>query len=93
MEIPKFKFNPHSLLDKEHQAYEHYKMVWMLNHGYTLHNILLALDYCMSEYSEDFDEAIENFENNIGFHGEIWPYFYEFMQCEYHECGYDKEES
>lgn len=89
----KFRYKPHSDLDREHQAYEHYKLVWMFSHGYTLYDLYGEIISVMTEFSEDLDEAIENFESNIGFGGEIWPCFEEFMSCEYHECGYDKEDS
>lgn len=88
-----FKFNPHNPLDWEHQAYEHFKMQWMLSHGYTLYDLLNIIGECMTEFSEDLDEAIDNFERNIGFGGELWPCFGEFMDCEYYEYGYDKEDS
>lgn len=93
-EAMKFRFNPHSELDRGRQAYEHYKLVWMLSHGFTLRDLYTEISNAMVEYSEDLDEAIENFEMNIGFgSGSLWPCYDEFMGCEYHECGYDKEDS
>lgn len=92
-EVLKFKFKPHSDLDREHQAYEHFKLLWMLSHGYTLYDFINQIEKLMAEFCEDFDESLENFEDNVGFSGSIWPGFDEFMHCEYHQCGYDKEDS
>lgn len=70
---------------KEKYEYERYKLYWMLDHGYTLKDLIDQLQLMIDE---DFDDShvptslsslFEDWEFGVGFGGEIWPCFDEYM--------------
>lgn len=78
----------------EQELYEAHKLVWMLSHGYTVHDIVQnSSDALIDAIHESPDEQLDciefDWEEN-GFNGEIWPCLDEFMSCEFKDAGYIK---
>ncbi len=78
--------------------YESYQLQWMIEHGYSLHNLIGCLgDVANEELAQDgcyqnaiiVDEAFSIFEKEIGFPGhEIWVSEEEFHSQEENEGNY-----
>ena len=66
------------------KEYERFKLRWMLDHGFTLKDLIQELDKLREE--SDPDESLESifadWEFNCGFGSEIWPCFQEYLECE-----------
>lgn len=62
------------------QIYESFKMLWMIAHKITLEEISILADQWKadSDYEGTFEEYLEEF----GFGGEIWPCFEEFKESD-----------
>lgn len=80
-----------SLYDRLHETlYEAYRVQWMLTHGFGLSSLLNELDDLVKE-NEDANitpkMAFQEFED-IGFNGQLWVCFDEFMQNEYQDRTY-----
>lgn len=67
--------------------YEKYMLNWMIEHGYTIYDLINKLD----EQKALYDEANEEFsiwdlfnewEFNEGFNGEIWSCYGEWLENE-----------
>lgn len=67
--------------------YERFKLQWMLDHGFTLANLVCELGQLCKESGSDVSlEAIfMDWEFGYGFGSQIWPCFDEFLECEYKE--------
>lgn len=70
-------------------SYQSFKLRWMLDHGYTLSDLMRELQEFQYSDPEDSDristpvtELFEEWEQDRGFGGEIWP-----CEAEYEECG------
>ena len=70
-------------------AYEMFKLQWMIDHGFTLVDLLKGLSSLASEADPDLNDPdalqklFDAWEYGIGFEGEqIWPCFYEFLENE-----------
>lgn len=65
------------------QRYELFKLEWMISHGYTLQDLIDELNCCEGF---DTDKALHfiynDWENNVGFGGSIWPCYQEWLECE-----------
>lgn len=75
---------------KAAKAYERFRLQWMIDHGFTLPDLLNELEKMIDE---DMDGSIvrtslgnlfEDWEFGFGFaNGEVWPSFDEFLCSEY----------
>jgi len=68
------------------KAYEYFKLMWMQSHGYSLDDLMSQLEKVRRDlYDEDasFQTIYEYWEDEVGFGGEIWPCFDEFVDNEY----------
>lgn len=71
-------------------AYEKYQLQWMIDHGYTLKNLIEELQNLQYEDPEDSDristpveELFDEWETDIGFGGSmIWACRKEWEECE-----------
>lgn len=82
------------------KLYEYYKLDWLMFHGYTLQDIIDAMDEYFSdedyEQPEEYDTGIlptrENmlneWEHESGFNGEIYACFDEFCETELEDRNY-----
>lgn len=83
------------------KCYEHFRLTWMLSHGYSIADLVGYLEEQVNEYIEelgpdmhsqyisvDLVQLFNNWANDKGFGGEIWPCFKEFLDTEYILCGY-----
>lgn len=80
-------------MDIKKIAYEKYKLNWLMEHGYTLADIIRELDV-IKEDEEDNDsiELLFDFwEDNYGFSSEIWACYQEFIDNEYQDTDYMKQ--
>lgn len=67
-------------------AYERFKLQWMIDHGFTLKNLLGYLDKSREESPDlTLSEIFDDWEFGYGFDSQIWPCFEEFLDCEYKE--------
>lgn len=65
-------------------AYEKYKLDWMIQHGYTLTDLIELLDnYCYGVY-DDF----KIWQKDEGFNGDIWASYDEFIDNEHEDEEY-----
>jgi len=68
--------------------YQKYQLRWMIEHGYSLQDLIHQLDTMRREYSKDELENLtimdlfESWEFESGFNGEIWACEDEFYDCE-----------
>lgn len=81
-------------MEKEQKLYERFKLQWMLDHGFTLKDLIHELSMVLDESDGDMSlEAIfEDWEFGYGFGSEIWPCFAEFLECEYKEMEGKKDD-
>ena len=79
------------MLENHHarQAYERFRLQWMIDHGYRLEDLVLKLESMIMEdenesgVQTDLLSLFEDWEFGIGFNGAIWPCFDEFLENEY----------
>lgn len=71
-------------------AYERYKLRWLIDHGYSISQLIekLAEIENESDYCEDANEAYKEFEAESGFGGELWVCFDEFTENEFQDRAY-----
>lgn len=78
-------------------AYAKYQLDWMIQHGYSLQDLMYEL--CEYQYAdpEDSDaisnpvtEIFDGWEEESGFHGELWVCPSEFLGAEYLDNDYMK---
>lgn len=68
--------------------YNKYQLEWMINHGYTLENLIQQLDEMREMYEADgiedytIADLFAEWEFNTGFNGEIWACYGEWLECE-----------
>ena len=75
------------------KAYELYKLEWMKAHGYTVEDVLRkAYEIMISDYLDIEVEAdlLDAFDE-IGFNGEMYVSFYDFLDNEYQDVDYMME--
>lgn len=77
---------------KVRKAYEVFKLQWMINHGFTLTDLIECMEIMLHEDMADSDERsslqslFADWEFGVGFvDGSVWPCFEEFMENEYQE--------
>lgn len=65
--------------------YQKYQLQWMIEHGYSLQDLIQELTACQKE-SEDSELTVEDifldWEFNCGFGGELWACEDEYNDCE-----------
>ena len=67
--------------------YERYKLSWMLDHGYTLKDLIDQLEELRQENIDgDLQSIFDEWECGYGFGSEIWAGFDEFAQNELRFC-------
>lgn len=72
-------------MKKEEYEHERYKLYWMLAHGFTLNDLVGHLQLMINEDLDGSDvptslqSLFEDWEFGVGFNGEIWPCFEEYM--------------
>lgn len=76
------------------KCYEKYQLNWMLSHGYSLQNLIDAMN---EKYMEDDSREYttpgcyyEDVLDNDGFHGELFHYYDAFLEKEYLDGKYMK---
>ena len=70
-------------------AYGKYKLNWMMEHGYTIEDLLrLVGEHIIDDPDLSLADAYDEWEVDDGFHGEIWACFEEFLDYEYQDKEY-----
>jgi len=65
---------------KEH---ERFKLQWMLDHGYTLEDLMKELDKLRKESPNiDLSMIFDHWQFDVGFGSEIWPCYDEWLEIE-----------
>ena len=74
-------------MDGQEKAYEQFKLQWMLNHGYTLKDLVDEIEKIREVDDPDttLQTIFDDWEYGFGFGSEIWPCFEEFLESEYLE--------
>ena len=72
--------------DKEQdalKAYEEFRLQWLIDHGFTLADLIKELDVLQQEMpSLTVSALFEDWEYGYGFDSEIWPCFEEWLEYE-----------
>lgn len=78
--------------------YERFKLQWMLDHGYSLSDLMRELQALQHDDPEDSDrisipvtELFKEWESDSGFGSEIWPCKAEWAGCEGNEDNFGAE--
>lgn len=84
-------------MDIRRKAYAKYQLDWMMQHGYSIMDLINELHQQQTEDPEDFDQLsypidklYEEWEEEFGFNGELWVCFDEFCDEEYEDAEYMK---
>ena len=86
------------MLKTKRKEYEKFKLQWMIDHGYTLFDLIHELQMMIDESDgESLKELFEDWEYGFGFNSEIWPCYDEWLDYdgsdEDEECyGYTDED-
>ena len=69
--------------------YERFKLMWMLDHNFTLADLIHGIDDLRAESDPglSLETLFADWEFGYGFGSQIWPCFEEFLECEYKEMG------
>ena len=71
-------------VEAAHAVYERFKLEWMLDHGYTLKNLIEELEKQREECQDlTLDSIFRDWEFGFGFGSEIWPCFWEYFHSVY----------
>lgn len=62
------------------EKYESFKMLWMISHEITVEIISLLAEQWRAD--EEGDLTFEEYIEEYGFGGEIWPCFEEFLESD-----------
>lgn len=67
------------------RAYEVFKLQWLINHKYTLSDLMSELEMIRTNNDEEMTipEIFSHWEYGYGFSSEIYPCFEEFLDVEY----------
>lgn len=63
------------------EMYESYKMLWMISHEITMEEISLMAEQWKADY--EYEGTFEEYLEEFGFGGEIWPCFEEFIESDF----------
>lgn len=77
-------------LPKTLSLYADYKTNWMVEHGYTIDDLIKELDDYREETEEDSEynsiqDVMNEWELESGFGGEIWPCYDEWFDNDFYE--------
>ena len=69
------------------QEYEKYRLNWMLNHGYTLKDLMCIIEKIQKDVNYDGAKisptaCLDNIEHWNGFNGELWASYSEWLANE-----------
>lgn len=65
------------------KKYEIFKLQWMLDHGYTLDDLIHELQLLQNKNQDDSIKTLfDDWEYGYGFGSEIWPCYEEWLDCE-----------
>lgn len=67
-------------------GYKFFQLLWMQLHGYSVQDLISQLEAVRQDlFDEDasIQTVFEHWEDNVGFGGEIWPCFEEYLDTEY----------
>lgn len=74
------------------ELYEAYKMLWMLNHGYNLRDLMEGMNDVTYDYDEDDEvdilDTYNSWEMDAGFGGAVWACYKEFLDTEFKDADY-----
>ncbi|ANU55330.1 hypothetical protein I5Q82_03015 [Acutalibacter muris] len=63
--------------------YEEYQLRWMIDHGYSLQDLMNELDkYQLQDRTMSVSELFGDWEYESGFQSEIWACEDEWLECE-----------
>lgn len=65
--------------------YQKFQLQWMIDHNHSIDELIDELTRCQMDWAENGEsvqEIYDSWELNIGFNGELWPCFKEYMDCE-----------
>ena len=71
------------------QAYEIFRLLWMIDHGYSVLALLKNLEAMIEEdqiesgVRTSLESLFKDWELGIGFDGSIWPCYEEFLEHDY----------
>lgn len=71
------------------QAYEIFKLQWMIDHGYSIRDLIARLEAMIEEDENEsgirtgLQSLLQDWEFGIGFDGAIWPCCQESLENEY----------
>ena len=71
------------------QAYEIFRLQWMIDHGYSVLDLIKNLEAMIGEDQNEsgvrtsLQSLFQDWEYGIGFDGAIWPSYQEFLACDY----------
>lgn len=82
--ITSFTRVPLSAVGFEKKLYERFKLIWMLDHDITLSEAFRDWSMYLSDADiKTPEEVFENWENDCGFSGSLYPCFDEYLETEY----------
>lgn len=68
---------------KAWERYYRYQLNWMAEHGYSLYELIGILSEMLDDdETGDLNEVYKQFEDEVGFNGEIWASFDEWYMNE-----------
>ena len=75
--------------DDSSKRYERFRLQWMMDHGYSLGDLMEQLDVQMEEAEPGFTIAslFTQWERERGFQGELWPCYAEYLMCDAEEIS------
>lgn len=65
--------------------YQKYQLQWMMDHGYSVDDLIDELARCQDDWAENSDPVSDIYQvwlENIGFNGSIWACQAEWKDCE-----------
>ena len=71
------------------QAYEIFRLHWMIDHGYGIPDLIKNLESMIEEDQNEssvrtsLQSLFQDWEFGIGFDGAIWPCYQEFLEHDY----------
>ena len=71
------------------QAYEIFRLQWMIDHGYGILDFIKNLEAMIEEDQNEsgvhtsLQSLFQDWEFGIGFDGSIWPCYQEFLEHDY----------
>ena len=76
-------------LKDANQAYEVFRLKWIIDHGFSVFDLVKNLDAMIEEDQNEsgvrtsIQSLFQDWEFGIGFDGAIWPCYQEFLEQDY----------